>query len=205
MKRMYVVLFIMAGLIFWAGTILGQHVSSFVVVDSSDVEDRIKMREEIHRRMMKKLLYGAGPDQDMFSDLEEMMDSMMSDSFSQFSGTNFGQLNSSYSMEWTENQEGRTLSIVPKNKDQQLDINIQNDMITISGKVELKSQNGVSYSQFKNSTNVPSDCDASKVKMDQKDNKILVFFPYYRKDSGRPQRPSNERKPLPPSDLDVEI
>lgn len=202
---MYVVLFLMAGLIFWAGTILGQHVSNFVVVDSSDKEDRLNMREEIHRRIMKKLLYGSGPDQDMFSDLEQMMDTMMKDSFSHFDTMNFGQMNSPYSMEWSENQNGRTLSITPKNKDQQLDINIENKMITISGRAELKTQNGVSYSQFKNATNVPSDCDSSKVKMDHKDNTILVFFPFHGQQSKKSQTPLNDRKPLPPSDLDVEI
>ena len=202
MKRMYLVLSIMFLLVFWAGALLGQQGSRPIVDDETETfEKRLKIREEIHRRMMEKLLRGVGPDQDMFSDVEKMMDDMMKDSFSGMQSIS-GIKSSNYKMEWKESNQGRTLEITPANPSQHLDINVANGLITIKGKEEK----GSFVSSFSNAFSVPGDCDPAKVKMDQKDGKILVSFPYI---AARPIKKSTpdvpKRVPLPPSQGDVQI
>jgi HSP20 family molecular chaperone IbpA len=198
---MYVVLILMFAAVFWAGKILGQQ-SSRPVDDRDDLmEKRMKMREEMHRRMMDKLLRGIGPDQDMFSDMEEMMNDLMKDSFTGFDS--LAPDSSNFEMAWSESTSGRTLEITPAGQDKNLDINVSNGLIIIKGKIERKSSQGVSVSNFTNSFNVPDDCDPSKVKMEQKSGKIFVHFPF--RTSRVIELKSKERKPLPPSKEDVQI
>jgi HSP20 family molecular chaperone IbpA len=205
MKRMYVVLACMFAFILWAGALLGQ--GSRPVDDASDAfEKRMRMRGEMHRRMIDKLFHGVGPDQDMFSDMEKMMDDAMKDSFSSFEMFDGRESTSShYRSEWKESVSGRTLEITPSKPDQQLDINVANGMITIKGKAEKKTGHSSFISNFSNAFSVPGDCDPSKVKIDQKDGKILVFFPYAKTSRPVEVRPKEDRKPLPPSDSDVQI
>lgn len=201
---MYVVLGIMFLFVFWAGALLGQQ-SSRPVDDkeSASMEKRLKMREEMHRRMMEKLLKGTGPDEDMFKDMEQFLDEVMTDSFSGFdSFTRTTAQN--YKMEWSETSEGRVLTITPQSPEQKLDIDISNGLVIIKGKTENKSGNSVSISNFSNSFNVPGDCDPSKVKIDQKDGKILVQFPFW-DSKAISDKQKNDRKPIPPSDSDVQI
>ncbi len=194
---MYLTLFIVALIIFWAGSLLGQQKKA------DQLEDRLKLREEIHRRILDKMLKGVGSDDDMFSDMEDMMNKMMNESMSGFES--FGvSPTQHFQMDWTENSNGRLLTITPQSPEQQLDINIANEFIVIKGKSEKKSQSGSSISEFSNSFNIPSDCDPGKVKMDQKDGKILVFFPYLKK-LPEAKKPQDKRTPLPPSDEDVNI
>lgn len=205
MKRMYVTLGLMLLVAFWAGTLLGQ--GSRPVDDKEDISmaQRMKMREEMHRRMMDKLINGVGPDQDMFQDMEKFLDEVMADSFSGFHS--FSRTTSqNYKMNWEESTKGRTLTIIPKNKDQVLDINVQKGLIEIKGKTEVKTQNGTSVSQFSNSFNVPGDCDPTKLKMDQKNGNIVMFFPFYSERAAVKVRPApEERKPIPKSETDVQI
>jgi HSP20 family molecular chaperone IbpA len=168
---MYVTLLGIFFLVFWADTLLGQKKP---VDDFDRIQKHLQLREEMHRRMMDKLLRGIGPDQDMFKDMEQLFEESLSESFS----ADFG--GQSFSSSWSQDAKGRTLTISPNDPKQELDISVNNGMITIKGKTEEKSQQGISQSNFASSFSVPGDCDASKVKMDQKDGKILVFFPYSR-------------------------
>jgi HSP20 family molecular chaperone IbpA len=204
MKRMYLTLALMFGLIFYAGTLLGQQKAK-PQVQPPTLEKRMQMREEMHRRMMDMLLKGTGPDQDMFQDMEQFMDEVMSDSFSGFdSYTRTTAQN--YKMEWTETSSGRTLEITPKNPEQKLDINVKNGMVVIEGKSEEKTPHGMSVANFSNSFNVPGDCDPARVKMDSKNGKILIQFPYITATKSIETKPkAPELKPLAPSEDDVKI
>lgn len=171
--------------------------------ESASMEKRLKMREEMHRRMMEKLLKGTGPNEDMFKDMEQFLDEVMTDSFSGFdSFTRTTAQN--YKMDWSETSVGRVLTITPQSPEQKLDIDISNGLVIIKGKTENKSGNSVSISNFSNSFNVPGDCDPSKVKIDQKDGKILVQFPFW-DSKAISDKQKNDRKPIPPSDSDVQI
>jgi len=77
MKRMYVILGLILVAFLWALSSLGQKSQDL----SQQMQKRLELREEMHRRMMDKLLRGVGPDQDLFKDMEQMFEESMSDSF----------------------------------------------------------------------------------------------------------------------------
>ena len=156
----------------------------------------MKMRLEMHRRMMEKLINGNGPDDGLFNDMEQMMNDVMKDSFTGFDS--YAHRPQNFKSEWKESKTGRTLEIIPNTADQKLDINVAKNVITITGKTEIKTANGMQVSNFTNSFSVPGDVEAGKMKMDLKDGKILVYFPFW--------KPTDtKRKPVGPSDKDVPI
>jgi HSP20 family molecular chaperone IbpA len=171
-------------------------VSAFAQHDTEGREKIMKMRLEMHRRMMEKLINGVGRDGDLFGDMEQMMNDMMKDSFQGFDS--YAHRPQNFQSQWQESATGRTLVITPNKPEQQLDINVKNNLITIKGQTEIKTANGSQISSFTNSFNVPGDVEAGKMKMDLKEGKILVFFPYWKPTE-------NKRKPLGPSDKDVQI
>lgn len=203
---MYLTLGIIFLVMVWALTVLGQKTSP-MESERDALKRHLELREEIHKRMMGKLLHGIGPDEDLFKDLEQLMDDSMKDSFSHFDSFTESK---NFESQWVDSEEGKTLEITPQNKDQRLDINVENGLVTIKGKNEIKTAHGTSISSFSNSFSVPLECDASKVKMDQKGEKILVFFPYK---NGLPRGskpsekspPKSERVPIPVPDGALEI
>lgn len=155
--------------------------------------------------MIENLFHGTHDDQ-LFKDMEKLMDDAMKDSFGAGAGTSsfsysFGAQN--FETEWQESESGRTLFITPQSQDQKLDINVQKDMVTIKGKAETKTPYGTSVSDFQNSFSIPNDCDSSKVKMDQKSGKIVMFFPWKSVKKVSPKK--DDRVPLPKAESDVTI
>lgn len=205
---MYVTLAAILLLFVWAISCLGQKITTEDKTSDFDrMKRRMELREEMHKRMRDKLLHGIGPDQDLFKDLEQMFEDSMSDAFSGFGDLQIESDN--FKTEWTESKTGRTLEITPKEKDQKLNIDVNETVITIKGESLHKTATSTFSSNFSNSFPVPDDCDGTKVKMDQQDGKILVQFPFK---SGKSVTPSQkiapkeeERKPLPPSAGDVTI
>lgn len=199
MKRMYVLLGAILVLFIFAVSSFGQK------REHSDAElERIKkhmqLREELHRKMLDNLMSGKH-DENLFQDMESLFDDAMKESFG---GSSFQYSTGDVvATEWQESSAGRTLLITPQTKDQKLDINVQNEMVTIKGKSENKTANGISVSDFQNSFSIPQDCDSSKVKMDQKNGKIVMFFPWRVAKKISPKK--DERLPLPKTDSDVTI
>lgn len=184
MKRMYVTLAVMMLLLTWAITGLSQ---------KTEPMDPMQLREEIHKRMRNKILLGFGADDDLFKDMNGLFEGF----------DTLAPASQNFEMSWQESKEGRTLVLAPMNEKQRLNINIENGMVSVQGKVEKKTEHGSSISSFSNSFNVPMDCDASKVQMDQKDGKIHVFFPFKKEAVAVPG--PNQRKPITPSEEDIEI
>jgi HSP20 family molecular chaperone IbpA len=149
--------------------------------------------------MMDKLFRGFGDDSDIFKEFEQMFDQSLSDRLGASPRTLGFQGPANFGMDWMESAKGRTLVITPTSKGQALDINVDGRAVTVKGKSEAKSEFGSSVSSFSNSFPVPEDCDASKVKIEQDKEKILVFFPF----SGK--APGTERSPLPSTGNDVRI
>jgi HSP20 family molecular chaperone IbpA len=181
---------------------LGRMISFAQNPSDDGLRKRMELREEMHKRIRDKLIYGIGPDQDMFKDIEQMFEESMAESFSGLSVRS-----SAFQSEWTENSSGRTLIITPQSPEQKLNIDVNSSMITIKGESVQKNNGSTVSSSFSNSFSVPEDCDGSRVQMDQKDGKILVYLPYR---SSKTQMPEiklkkPERKPLPPSSDDVQI
>lgn len=150
---------------------------------------RMELREEMHRRMRAKLLFGQGPDQDMFKDMESAFAEAMDDV--QIEVANF-------KSEWSETKTGRVLTLTPQSPEQKLNIDVNATVITIKGESVQKTATSSISSSFVNSFPVPDDCDGTKVKMNQKGGNILVELPFK-------QNAKEERKPLPPSAGDIEI
>ena len=208
MKRMYVILaiifLVMLGTVGALSQIIKQDQSPPITRQPFDrMKRRMELREEMHRRMRDKLIHGIGPDQDLFKD----MDQAFQDAFSDSDLTaDFAPATSNFKSEWTESASGRILVITPQSKDQKLNIDVNAEVITIKGEAQQKTATTSFMSSFTNSFPVPGDCDGTKVKMSDKDGKLLVELPYR---SARkvtlPSKVEEERKPLAPSPGDVEI
>ena len=199
---MYVVLSVIILFSLWMLQALGQKISGpQAAPTSSDDQLRrhLQMREEMHKRIRDKLMYGVGSDADLFQGMDQMMEEAFSDSFSGF--TSLAEKGPAMKMDWTETTTGRTLMITPEDPSQKIDLDVNNEMITIKGETKVKSQNGTSMSSFSNSFPVPQDCDGSRVKMSNKDGKIVMEFPY------RKAKPIQKetRIPLPPTGEEVTI
>ncbi len=190
---MYVVLGLMLVFFLWAISGFGQK--------DDQIRKRMELREELHRKMLENLFHGTHDDK-LFENMEKMFEESMKDSFgSSFTYSLGGAQN--FQTEWAESSEGRTLIITPQSKEQKLDINVQNEMVTIKGKSEIKTQNGISVADFQNSFSIPQDCDSTKVKMDSKNGKIVMHFPWKNVRNVSPKK--DERIPIPKSDGDVAI
>lgn len=173
-------------------------------------EERIKkalqLREELHRRMFQHFFDGSIATDDIFKDMDSLFDHNLSDLGSSLLGSD----SQHFEMSWSESKEGRSLVVVPKNKDQKFEINVEQGMVHLKGKVEEKSEYGSTVSQFSQSFSVPRDCDWAKVKIVEKEGKILLLFPYIKdaqlqKKSKKTNPNKEERFPLKPSQGDVEI
>lgn len=165
----------------------------------------LEMREQIHRRLMEHLFNGTpGKDDEIFKDMEALFEDVMSGmrgNFQDLAGDS-----KAYDMAWTESREGRTLLLSPHDKKQRLEINVEKGMVTIKGQKEEKVGNNSSVSSFSHIYSVPNDCDWTRVKMLEKEGKILMTFPYKTSKSAPPQKKEkNERKPVGPSEDDVTI
>jgi len=167
-------------------------------------EKALKMREELHRRLFDHLFRGSLANDDIFKD----MDSLFEDALSNVDSNFLGPRSNNYEMAWSESKDGRTLLLAPKNKDQKLEINVEEGMIQIKGQNEEKTEYGTSVSSFSNAFSVPDDCDWKRVKILEKEGKILISFPYVtNKNIPEPQKKQtkDERFPLKPSQGDIEI
>lgn len=187
---MYVILGTLIFLLLWA-------FSGFTQKQDPNI-----LRQELHRKMIENLFYGTHDDS-LFNDMQKLMDDAMKDSTGGSSSFSYSFGAQNFETEWQESEKGRTLFITPKTKDQNLDINVQKDMVTIKGKAQRKTSNGTSVSDFQNSFSIPDDCDSTKVKMDQKDGKIVMFFPWKSMKKVIPKK--DERVPLPKADTEVTI
>ncbi len=208
MKRMWVILSLFLLALVWAVTSIAQKATSSGPADEpfDRLKRRMELREEMHRRMRDKILHGRGSDTDIFEGMDQMFEEAFKDmdSFSSFAPQS-----SNFESQWTENSQGRTLVITPKDKDTQLNIDVNSETITIKGKIEKRSETGTLMSNFNNVLPVPQDCDGSKVKMNHKDGKILVELPFKMAKAPKSIKPTTppkeERKPLPPSEDDITI
>ena len=166
------------------------------------IRKNMELRQKLHQKMLENLMQG-NHDENLFRDMEEMFNDAMKESFGGSSSFSFSNDAQNFETEWQESSAGRTLLITPQTKDQKLDINVQSEMVTIKGKSEIKTPNGVTVSDFHNSFSIPQDCDSGKVKMDQKNGKIVMFFPWKSAKKFSPKK--EERLPLPKADSDVSI
>ncbi len=190
MKRMYVVLTVIL-LLLATLSVFGQKRDT-TDADLERIRKHMELREELHRKMLENLMHGRH-DENLFGEMEKLFEETMKEAgaTSSFSFT----MGQNVETEWQENEKGRTLLISPRTKDQKLDITVNGGMVTIKG--------NEGSTNFQNSFSVPQDCDSGKVKMDQKEGKIVMFFPWIVVKKISPKK--DERKPLPKTESDIAI
>jgi HSP20 family molecular chaperone IbpA len=199
MKRMYVTLIVIFVFALWTLTALSQMGPTPDHSQLDQMKRRMELREEMHRRIVDKLMNGVGSDQNLFQDLEQEFEDLRPNSFSQIKPS------ANFTSEWLESKSGRTLVISPKDPEQKMNIDVNATQITIKGEVQHKTANSTYSSSFTNSFRVPSDCDGSKVKMNSKDGKLLVELPYRTDKLVQPSKPKPVNKPHTPIDGEVQI
>ena len=115
-----------------------------------------------------------------------------------------------FKTQWEKSDEGRILYIQTQNKDQKLDLKIENQMVEIKTVEEKKTENMQSFSQSSQMISVPYDCDGNKAKITQTDDGLKVFFPYTDSTQKRQIKKSirstePERIPIKPENDEVDI
>lgn len=102
---------------------------------------------------------------------------------------------------WEQDKEGRTMVITPTEKNQKIDIKIENGMIQISSAEEKTAENMRSQSVSTQMMSVPHDCDADKAKISQLAEGVKIFFPY----KTQTKEVSPDRIPIKPSNDAIDI
>ncbi|HXH74813.1 MAG TPA: hypothetical protein VNJ08_07590 [Bacteriovoracaceae bacterium] len=156
--------------------------------NADQVRRALELRHELHKRLMDHLIngtnIGTGKDDELFKEMEALFEEAVTNI-----GGNTRTTPKSYDMAWSDSKAGRTFLLSPHDKKQPLEIKIEKGVITIEGKNSVAS--------FTHTYSVPMDCDWTKVKMREKEGKIIMSFPFKKTAQGR--------KPVEPSKNDVSI
>lgn len=139
--------------------------------------ERMRQREALHQKMFQAL-QGDNLDRSL-RDMEKMMNEMMSDMQMDMQEFNFSSRTSAltpFTYDWRMNEKGRSLVITPQSKETKLDVKVENQLLTI--------QSNMKQGEAKRIMSVPQDCDPDRVKMEEKDGNLVLFFPFKSKESG---------------------
>lgn len=155
--------------------------------------------------MLEAALSGQANDLAL-QDMERMMDGMMEEAMqemqslrdqaprgSELRENRFWRGSRTFSSAWSESSQGRTLKVLPADKNAKLDVEVKQGLIIL--KSEVTQSNGRSLAQ--QTFSVPQDCDGDQVKMEAKDGALSLFFPF----RGRTQP---ERRPLKGNPGDIQ-
>lgn len=162
-------------------------------------EERLKRYQDFHQKLREQMLKGF--DDKSLEEMNRMVDSMMDEALRDFPTSGLSRFSSGPTLSWSEKKEGRELLVIPKSKNDKLDIQVQNQMITI--KTVTSGEN--LHAETSNMQNVPSDCEGDQVKMQSKEGGVVLFFPW--KKSAKPAAKSlePERKPLKPQKSEFDV
>lgn len=177
---------------------------------------REKMREEVQesRRILQQFMQD-----DMFSGLRQQFEQMFQqmehgqlDDFQQFfndediikrlfkGGNGASPFNSigRGQSRWLETPNERILVLkLEVAKDTPIDFKIESSRLDIEGFYEKRTPQGIAKQSFKRSYEIPSDCDPSQAKFENKDGEVLIKFPKL--------KIKDQRKPLTPDKSDSTI
>lgn len=185
---------------------------AFALTPEERQERRRQLREEMHQRLRQGMLQDFDPTA-MMNDMSRLMDAMVEDSMQEMqelsrlvpgasdalSGTRLG-IRSNIVTEWTESATGRSLLVSPADKSAKLDVQVNGQVISIKTEFSQTSQGARMAGQSTQTQLVPGDCDGDQVKMEAKDNGLVLFFPYKNKTSPKP----DERTPLRGNSNDIQ-
>ncbi len=168
-------------------------------LDPLDPRAQLKSFFEMRKKLLESFP-GSISNDDFFGD--SFFEDFSSGLSIQSSATNF------YESYWEENSNEKILVIKPQ-PNTALDINIKDQMVTISTKSEKHDeQNKVqSYSNMKSSFSLPADVDAKKAKIEQRGDEILVRLPLLLGNKPKQDtiKKDNNFNPIKPSPGDITI
>lgn len=118
---------------------------------------------------------------DDFDDAFKMMGKLLNQSQSMGSTYTFSEsdgASNGVDLAWSEDDKGKILTIKLKDKNNPIDVDVKDGMISIKGKVMTKTESGSSMRTFSQSQSVPAGVDGSKVQISASDNNIVMKFPW---------------------------
>lgn len=177
--------------------LLGLLAWSAYAFSQSDPSERLKRYEDFHQKLRERILKGF--DDSSLEEMNRLVDEMMDEGLRDFPATGLSRFSGGPSMSWSEGKAGRELLIIPKSKNDKLDVQVEEGMITI----KISRSEGQMQSHSTHAQNVPGDCDADLVKMDSKNGGLLLFFPW--KKTAPSRTPDPGLKPLKPKKDDIEV
>lgn len=163
------------------------------------LEERMQRYNQFHQKLREQMLKGF--DDKSIEDMNRMVDEMMDQSMRDFPSMGLSRFSSGLNLSWNERKDGRELIIIPKSKEDKLDVQVQNQLITI----KTTKTEGNSHSESSHAQNVPADCDADGVKMEAREGGLVMFFPWKKGLAPRNVNPESERKPLKPKKKDIDV
>lgn len=165
----------------------------------STLEERMLRYNQFHQKLREQMLKGF--DDKSLEDMNRMVDEMMDQSMRDFPSMGFSRFSSGLNLSWNERKDGRELIIIPKSKEDKLDVQVQNQLITI----KMTKTEGNSHSASSHAQNVPTDCDPDRVKMEAREGGLVMFFPWTQGQAPRNINPVRERKPLKVQKKNIDV
>lgn len=174
-------------------------ISTQLAFGQNSFEERMQRYNQFHQKLREQMLKGF--DDKSLEEMNRMVDEMMDQSMRDFPSMGLSRFSSGLNLSWNERKDGRELIIIPKSKEEKLDVQVQNQLIMI----KTTRTEGNSHSESSHAQNVPSDCDADQVKMEAREGGLVMFFPWKKGLTPRNVNPESERKPLKPKKKDIDV
>ena len=170
-----------------------------VALAQNSQEENLRRYNQLHQKLREQMLKGF--DDSSIEEMNRMVDEMMDRAMRDFPSMGLSRFSSGLNLSWNERKDGRELIIIPKSKEDKLDVQVQNQLITI----KTTKTEGNSHSESSHAQNVPVDCDADGVKMEARKGGLVMFFPWKKGQAPRSTNPEPERKPLKPQKKDIDV
>jgi HSP20 family molecular chaperone IbpA len=154
--------------------------------------DHFKQMDERLEMLMKKFMQNNDND-----DIDKFFDRSHFDKF--MKDWNPHQSLGEGESHWLETPTERILILkLKQSKDSPIDIKIQNNMISVSGKSVLKSASGTSISSYSKSEGVPDDVDANSAEIENKNGDVQIRFKkkVAQKTAAPKSKPAPDLRPL---------
>jgi hypothetical protein len=174
-------------------------ISAQLALAQNTLEERMQRYNQFHQKLREQMLKGF--DDKSLDEMNRMVDEMMDQSMRDFPSMGLSRFSSGLNLSWNERKDGRELIIIPKSKEDKLDVQVHNQLITI--KMTKTDRN--SHSESSHAQNVPADCDSDKVKMEAREGGLVMFFPWKKGQAPKSFNPDSERKLLKPQKKNIDV
>ncbi len=160
-------------------------------------EEYARKRADFDRKLRERIFSQANADSDRWvQEMESAMEELMSDSIRDIDALRRESdslglgARGGVQLSWQETKDGRTLLVTPASAEDKLDVEVLNGLITIKServKANMRSQSSSTQT-------VPGDCDGDRVKIEGKEGKLVLMFPWKAPVTGSKPLKSGPRK-----------